>query len=109
MASTSIRIDRTTHQKIKDIAGRENKPIGEVVADAIHRYEDEQFWRNAHAGYQRLRGDPEAWKAYQNELRDWDVTLMDGLENEEPYYSPEELEDALDQDTQAGRSLDRLS
>lgn len=99
MASTNIRIDRTTHQKIKDIAGRENKPIGGVVADVIQRYEDEQFWRNAHAGYQRLRDDPEEWKAYQDEIRIWDVTLMDGLENEDPYFSSEELEDALGQDT----------
>ena len=44
---------------------------------------------------ERLRADPVAWKAYQDELAIWDQTAGEGLENEEPYYTPEEERDIL--------------
>lgn len=33
----------------------------------------------------RLRADPVAWQAYQDEIAIWDATLMDGLEDNAPY------------------------
>lgn len=38
----------------------------------------------------RLRGDPVAWKDYQDEIAMWDSLAGDGLEDEAPYYTPEE-------------------
>ena len=34
--------------------------------------------------YERLRNDPEAWAAYQAELKEWDAMPSPGLEDE-PY------------------------
>lgn len=33
-----------------------------------------------------------------DEISDWDVTLMDGLENEEPFYTDEEIENILQEE-----------
>lgn len=37
-----------------------------------------------------MRADPVAWKDYLDEIALWDTLSGDGLENEEPYYTPEE-------------------
>ncbi len=37
-----------------------------------------------------MRADPVAWKDYQDVIALWDTLAGDGLENEEPYYTPEE-------------------
>lgn len=52
--------------------------------------------------YQHLRGDPVAWKAYEEGIHAWDVTLTDGLENEDPYYAETELEGILGEDSEKG-------
>lgn len=54
----------------------------------------EQFWNELDASVETVRADPVAWEDYQDEIRFFEGGSMDGLEDEEPYYSPEE-EDAL--------------
>lgn len=62
-----------------------------AVAESVKRPENEKFWEDAHKGYERLRADPVEWKAYTDELKEWDTLSSDGLENEEPYSTEEEL------------------
>jgi predicted transcriptional regulator len=90
MASTSIRISRSTHQKIKNIADREHKPIGDVVSDAIERYERDEFRRAVHESFRALREDPAEWLSYQEETELWEQTNGDGLESEPPYEEAEQ-------------------
>lgn len=54
----------------------------------------EQFRNELDASVETVRADPVAWEDYQDEIRFFEGGSMDGLEDEEPYYSPEE-EDAL--------------
>ena len=89
MASTSVRVSKETHDKIRDLAERTQKPMGDVIDTAIEQYRENQFWEETRRAYQRLREDPAAWNAYQNELKEWDATLLDGLENEPPYPKDE--------------------
>jgi hypothetical protein len=49
-----------------------------------------EFWERAAATVERLKADPEAWQGYLDEIAEWDALAGDGLENEEPYYTPEE-------------------
>lgn len=46
--------------------------------------ERRHFLDQHNADMAALRADPEAWAAYQAELAAWDVTLLDGLEDEPP-------------------------
>ena len=51
---------------------------------------DDEFWDGIEEDLARLRADPVAWKDYQDEIALWDTLAGDGLENEVPYYNPEE-------------------
>jgi hypothetical protein len=70
--------------------------MGEIITDLVDRYEEERFWKDLHASVERLRADPVAWKDYQDEIRLFEGGSMDGLENEGPYYSPEEEDEIRD-------------
>ena len=56
----------------------------------------EAFWSGVQEDFARLRAGPKAWQAYVDEAAFWEATGGDGLENEPPYYSPEELTDRKD-------------
>lgn len=72
------------------LAAEENRSIGRIIEDAIHRYEREKFWQGVNEDYARLRADPVAWKAYRDDIAIFEGGSMDGLENEGPYYTPDE-------------------
>lgn len=65
--------------------------MASVAAEAVAWYERERFWREFKESVERLRADPVAWQEYQDELTLWDATLMDGLEDEEPYYTDDDV------------------
>ena len=88
--ATTVRVDDRLHSELRELSNQENRPIGEVIADAIERYQKAKFWEQARADFQRLRSDPAEWADYQAEIAVWDALAGDGLEGEEPYYTPEE-------------------
>lgn len=88
----TVRVEKKLHDTLRKLARSEHRPIGQVIEDAIAKYEKDKFWKEMHEGFARLRADPVAWKEYQDEVALWDSLSNDGLENEEPYYTPEELE-----------------
>ncbi len=90
-----IKINSTSHAKLREIAKSEQRPMGDIVNDLIERYELEQFWKQAHDAVERLRSDPVAWQDYRDEAQMLQGGSMDGLENEPPYYTPEEEEEIL--------------
>lgn len=88
--TTTVRLDDELHATLREIAEREDRSIGQVIEDAVRRYRKETFWEGVYADLTRLRSDPVAWQSYQAEIAMWDSTAGDGLENEDPYYTPEE-------------------
>lgn len=90
MASTTVRVDARTRELLREWAKQQRKPMGEIIADLVERQAKEQFWREMREDFARLRADPVAWQDYQDELAAWDATLMDGPEDEEPYYDAAE-------------------
>jgi len=91
MAST-VHLNDKLHTRLRAIAEAERRPIGKVIEDAIQQYERKKFWREAHDAVERLRADPVAWEKYQDETASFEGGSMDGLRDEEPYYTPEEEE-----------------
>ena len=85
MATTSIRIDRTIHERLKQVAEKQHASLGGVITELLDRYEQDEFRKAVAASYARLRSNPEAWSDYKRELEEWDAVLMDGLEDEAPY------------------------
>ena len=79
-ATTTIRVDSETRGKLLELAHRAHKPIGEIVAEAVEQYEEDQFWAEYQAGYARLKQDPQKWSDWNEEIRRLDGVVADGLE-----------------------------
>ena len=82
--SVTIRVPQETHAQLRRLAESRKQPIGEVVAAAVEKLEEEEFWDQMEIEFERL-----AWDEYMAEHREWDMALLDGLEDEPPYYEVE--------------------
>jgi predicted DNA-binding protein len=80
MESQTIRISKTTHDSLRELASTLETTMAAIVAEAVEEYKKKKFWENYYSGYAALRADPTAWAEYQDEIKLWDVTLSDGLE-----------------------------
>jgi hypothetical protein len=90
-----VKLKPRTHARLQDIARGEKRPMGDVIADLLDRYDEERFWARVRQQIADLKADPDAWKDYMDETAAWDTLSGDGLEEEEPYYSPEEEREIL--------------
>lgn len=89
MASRAIRVDERTFAALHALAEREQKPISTIVAELVNREATDSFWRAMREGYTRLRNDSAAWQDYLKEAALIEGGLVDGIDQVEPYYSPE--------------------
>lgn len=77
MRATTVRVDRSTRERLAQIAGSEFHGVS--LGEAVRRLIDEHEMQAAHAAYARLQSDPAAWADYQEELAAWDAAAGDGL------------------------------
>jgi hypothetical protein len=85
----TIRVNKPTIDMVRELAAKAQTTMTAVVEAAVREYRANQFWKEVEAGYAALRADPKAWAEYQEEIRAWDCTLADGLEDF-PYEQGEE-------------------
>jgi hypothetical protein len=85
--ASMVRVDDKLHATLRALAEEEQRPIGQVIEEAVRRYQREKFWQGVAEDFARLRDDPVAWQAYQDELAILAGGSLDGLEAEPPYYS----------------------
>ena len=95
--TTTVRISRKTHDRLRALAARTGEQLAEVLDRAVEQEERQQFWRQFHEAVERLRANPEQWAAYRAESAELDGTLMDGLNPDEDWQfladaRPEEIE-----------------
>lgn len=84
MSGTTMPIKEETRIALEELAEQMDASVQDVLAKAV-----DAFWRQhileAHnAAYATLRADPHAWQEELDERRAWDVTLGDGLREDEP-------------------------
>lgn len=94
-SGVSVRISTANHAKLQEWADNDQWSMGEIVNDLIERHDRERFWNQAYEQLTRLKADPVAWKDYMNDVAALDALAGDGLESEEPYYTPEEEREIL--------------
>jgi predicted transcriptional regulator len=68
MASTTIRLDVTTRDRLRAIAERRRTSLTETLEAAVRELERKELALQVKADYARLRADPEAWADYVAEL-----------------------------------------
>ena len=81
MESKSIRVSKKTYDRLRDLAAESGTTMKAILDEAIKDYDEKEYWEQYYADYAALKADPQAWAEYQEELRLWDCTLMDGLED----------------------------
>ena len=82
MDSLTIRVSRSTHGLLRELANRLGESMTDIVDRSVREFEKQQFWADYNAAYATLQADPAAWAEFEDEIALWDTTLSDGLENE---------------------------
>ena len=90
MATVTIRVPQATHERLRGLAEKRGKPIGEVVDEAARKLEDADFWDAVNAAYDRLSADPVASAEYDAEIAALDAASLADFD-EPPYEGIEEL------------------
>lgn len=80
--TTTIRVSREIYNDVKALAQNQHENIQDVMEHAVKEYKKKKFFDNLNAAYAKVQSDPAAWEEEQKERQIWDITLSDGLENE---------------------------
>jgi predicted DNA-binding protein len=79
MPSVTIRIPSEAHERARRLAKDEARPIAQVIATALDRYERERMIADYWAAMERLRADPEASAEFDAEVAAWDAASLADL------------------------------
>lgn len=80
--SLTIRVSRSTHELLRELANRSNTTITSLVDEAVRELQRKKFWDEFNAACQSAQADPEAWGDLQRQNSAWEATLTDGLVEE---------------------------
>jgi hypothetical protein len=86
LKTLTIRISRSTHDLLRELARRSDRSMVQLVDEAVRDYQRKRFWDDYQASYTALKADSRAWAEYQEEVGAWEATIADGLE--EPAHEP---------------------
>jgi predicted transcriptional regulator len=84
--SLTIRVSRSTHELLRDLADKSNATITAVVDEAVRDLQRKRFWEDFNAACAALQADPAARADLQREDETWEATVADGLEGEKPSH-----------------------
>jgi hypothetical protein len=90
-----VKLKPQTHAKLQAMAREDDRTMGEIVSFLVDRYQRERYWQRVQDDYRKLHDDPDTLREYRNEMALWDSTAADGLADEAPYYSEEEVREIL--------------
>lgn len=81
MQSSTVRISLTTREKLKSMVSQTGESMQSIIDKAVEEYRRQLFLERANEAFATLKKDNKAWKDEQKERADWDITLMDDLED----------------------------
>jgi len=76
---STIRISRTAHRSLAQMAEDANTSLQEMLDQAIENERRRLLLERTNVAYLKLRQNKKAWKAWRAELRQLDATLSDGI------------------------------
>ena len=74
-----VRVPSYTYAELRKLARDDDRPMSELIADAVERYRRERFLSEANAAYDAL--SLAGKRRYRKALTEWDATVSDGLSN----------------------------
>mgnify|MGYP000882201411 FL=1 len=82
MASSTVRIDSSTHKVLQSLSAQTGRKMQEIMSEAVELYRRQLFLEKVNAAFAALKTDPQAWKEEQEERAAWDAALLDGLKDD---------------------------
>ena len=76
-----MRVPSRTYAELRKLAHDDDRPMSDLIAEAVERYRRDRFLAEANAAYDALT--PSGKRRYRQALNEWDATVADGLSNEE--------------------------
>lgn len=81
-ATATVRVHPQTRDALRRLAAAHATTIPEVLREVVQRAEDDELLGGMEGDFARLASDPERAASYQAEVAAWDITLLDGLDND---------------------------
>lgn len=82
MASSTVRIDSSTHKMLQSLSAQTGRKMQEILGEAVELYRRKLLLDKANAVFAALKADSQACKEEQEERAAWNVTLLDGLKGD---------------------------
>lgn len=82
MATGTVRIPATVHQKLKQLAASSGMSLSRTLERAVETLRRQTLLEETNRAYAALRDDPKRWAEEQAERAAWEATLADGLEDD---------------------------
>ena len=76
MATTTIRLSRSVHERLLTIGAATGRQLMDVVADATDALERIRFAETVRREVDELRADPAKWAEY---VAEFDLAIADGV------------------------------
>jgi hypothetical protein len=86
--TTMMRVSRRAREDAEALAAATGKPMSLVIEEALAALRKAAYWRQFRDGMERLEADSAAQAGEESDLDLYEGTLMDGLQDEEPYPYP---------------------
>ena len=83
MATSTVDINENTHELLRELAEKTGQSTTAVLDKALDAYRRQVFFEALNVGYGEMRADPKALAEFHADQKDWDATLMDGLDVDE--------------------------
>ena len=80
MSYGTTRISATAHGILREMSKAEGKPMLALLDEAVESLRRQRFLERLNEAYATLRADPRTWEAIEDERREWEATLPDGLD-----------------------------
>jgi hypothetical protein len=82
MATGTVRIAATVHQKLKQMAAQSGLSMSGVLEKAVETLRRQTLLEETNRAYAALRSDTKRWGEEQADRAAWEATLADGLETD---------------------------
>jgi len=80
---TTVRVRKTTHARIRDLAERSSVSMQAIIDQAIELLERQEFLERLNSAFAAIRTDEAAWSEIREERAAWDSALRDGIEDDD--------------------------
>ena len=75
MTTTTIRINKSVHNVLKEIAVKTNKSLNSVVDEMTIEYKKKLFWENVNSSFENLKKNSTKWSEEMEERKLWDNSM----------------------------------